>query len=200
MAIPRRVTIPPALSEQELQHIESTVFVDPAPQQCDLLFAFGYSENIDWAEVAALYHRGLAPLVMLTGRHPYEHPEYPIESHAARDILLRENVPPAHILVEDQSTNTYENVRNAKAILRRKRLSPASILYACKTYHSSRCRWLLTKAFREAELHCVHLTTIVDGQAVTKETWRDHQASMDTVYGEYLRVKKYTKKRPEGLL
>ena len=41
------------------------------------------------------------------GQHP------PTEAEAMRALLMDHGVPATHILSEDQSTNTYENIANA---------------------------------------------------------------------------------------
>ncbi len=190
--IPRHIPLPDDLPEEQLQMMEDAVFVDPDPQPADLLFVFGHSLEVIWDNVADLYHQKFAPLILVSGRHPLDWPaDAPIEAHVIRDVLLQNNVPADCILVEDQSTNTWENVVNSKKLLAQKGIRPASILFVTKSYHSGRCRKLLQKHFPGVTLHCAHIPTLHKGIPVTKENWREQKVTRELVAGEYARIKKY---------
>lgn len=63
---------------------------------------------------AALYHRGDVTRIVVCGglgRHP------PSEAEVMRDILRDAGVPEAVIVLEDQSTTTAENLRNARPLV-----------------------------------------------------------------------------------
>ena len=62
-----------------------------------------------------LYHQGLAPKIICTGgvgTNP------PAEAKAAALLALRHGVPAADVLLEDESTSTWENVSNTARICR----------------------------------------------------------------------------------
>lgn len=64
---------------------------------------------------AALWHAGIAPLILPCGgrgRFP------PTEAMAITALLIAAGVPPSAIVIEDRSTTTLENIRFALPILR----------------------------------------------------------------------------------
>lgn len=63
---------------------------------------------------AALYHLGVAPLVVTTGAH---HRNPPGEAVVARGILLAQGVPEAAILIEEKSRDTKGNLLFARGLL-----------------------------------------------------------------------------------
>jgi len=61
-------------------------------------------------------------------------------------------VPPEHILVEDKSTNTGENVRYTRDLLRRKALDPNRFIAVQKPYMERRTYATFRKVWPEKEL------------------------------------------------
>lgn len=82
---------------------------------------------------AALYAQGVAPLLVPCGglgRFP------PTEAEAMRDILLQAGVPDDAIHLDPASTSTYENLINAKAILKPFRV--ANVIIVTDSLHAPR--------------------------------------------------------------
>lgn len=75
----------------------------------DMVLAFGNSRFEPVAKrAAALYHEGLAPVIVSSGgveTHTGQN-----EAMAMRHIMRRAGVPDSAIVVEDRATNTMENV------------------------------------------------------------------------------------------
>lgn len=57
------------------------------------------------------------------------------EAEAIRNYLLQQGVPEGQILPEDQSANTFENLRNAAALIRTRAGDGAKIAFATTNYH-----------------------------------------------------------------
>lgn len=80
-----------------------------------------------------------APLYIVSGAHGRFGPA---EAVVMRDLLLSRGVPPADILVEDQSRDTLQTAVNSWRLLRRR--SDVGGIYVCSsTYHLPRCRMLV---------------------------------------------------------
>jgi uncharacterized SAM-binding protein YcdF (DUF218 family) len=62
----------------------------------------------------------------------------PAEADVMRDLLIESDVPPDMIHCEDQSTSTYENLRNAARILRRHDIRNITIV--TNVYHGPRSK------------------------------------------------------------
>jgi uncharacterized SAM-binding protein YcdF (DUF218 family) len=82
---------------------------------------------------AALWHADQTQIIVPCGglgQHP------PTEADAMRDLLLDANVSPHVIHCDDQSTSTYENLRNASVILND--LSIREVTIVTNGYHGPR--------------------------------------------------------------
>lgn len=90
---------------------------------------------------ARLYQQGLAPVVITTGgvgAHP------PSEARAAADVLLAEGVPSARLVLEERSTSTEENAREAARLVDGRR-----VLIVTDAYHTFRAERVFRRHFDE---------------------------------------------------
>ena len=186
------------LSPEEIEHITQTVFVvSESSQPNDLLFIFGTS-TIDGEvleSVARDHQKGqfLKALVTgLSGRLYYETGK-PLAS-IMRDELIARGVPSDVILVQDRSTNTLEDVAFSLDVLEEHDVSPESIAFLCKAHHSGRCLRTLRRFFPSQTLSPVPYVAEYDGVQISREDWYKHEASRGRVYGEYLRIIKYSRR------
>jgi uncharacterized SAM-binding protein YcdF (DUF218 family) len=109
------------------------------PEVSDLIFVLGSNDLRVADRAAALFHDGLAPLILFsggTGRLTEGWTETEAEQFAARAREL--GVPAEAILIENRSTNTGENIRFSRELLFEKDLSPKSILAVQKPYMERR--------------------------------------------------------------
>ncbi len=83
----------------------------------------------------ALYHSGLAPFIICTGGlGTYA----PAESRAAATLAMRHGVPSHALLLEETSTNTWQNVGNAARLCRAHGFR--SVVVVSDPYHLWRAR------------------------------------------------------------
>lgn len=194
--IPREVVVND-LSPEEIKYITQTVFVASESQPAELLFIYGTSsidsEILD--AVACDYLQGRFPKVLVTGlsgRLYYETGRS--LASIMRDELTARGVPSDAILVQDRSTNTFEDVAFSLDVLDQHNISPESIAFLCKAHHSGRCLRTLRKFFPFQTLSPIIYVAEYDGVKVSKEDWYQHEISKGRVYGEYLRIIKYTER------
>jgi len=196
-SIPREVAVED-LSPEEIEGITQTVFVtsDPHPA-ADLLFIFGTStiDNKILESVARACLQDRFPKVMVTGLSGrlYDETGKPV-AHIMRDELMARGVPSEVILVQDRSTNTLEDVAFSLDALEKQSISPESIAFLCKAHHSGRCLRTLRQFFPSQTLSPIIYAAEYDGVKVSKEDWYQHEGSRGRVYGEYLRIIKYTER------
>ena len=194
--IPREVAVND-LSTEEIQHITQTVFVASESQPVELLFIYGTSsidsEILD--TLACDYLQGRFPKVLVTGLSGrlYYETGRPLAS-IMRDELTARGVPSDVILVQDSSTNTLEDVAFSLDVLEQHNISPESIAFLCKAHHSGRCLRTLRKFFPFQTLSPITYVAEYNGVKVSKEDWYQHEISRGRVYGEYLRIIKYTER------
>ena len=87
---------------------------------------------------AALWHEGIAPLVLCTGGQSEYYPR--TEAAACREILLAAGLPDEAILTEERSRSTEENAIYSKRLLDDLRLS--RLVLVSDSYHMLRAGWL----------------------------------------------------------
>ena len=110
------------------------------PVKSDCILALG-SHDLRVAERAAeLYLQGLAPLVIMSGGLGNFTKEMWSEKEADKfaRIAVELGVPEKDILIENQSTNTGENIVFTKRLLKEKQLNPGSFLVVQKPYMERR--------------------------------------------------------------
>ena len=195
-SIPREVAVED-LSPEEIEHITQTVFVASESQLTDLLFIFGTStiDNEILESVARDCLQGRFSKVLVTGLSGrlYDETGKPV-ARIMRDELIARGVPSDIILVQDRSTNTLEDVVFSLDILEQHSISPESIAFLCKAHHSGRCLRTLRKFFPSQTLSPVTYLAEYDGVKVSKADWYKHPVSRGRVYGEYLRIIKYSRR------
>jgi len=103
---------------------------------------------------AELFLDNWAPLLIFSGGLGAITKGLWTEPEAIRFSRIAESmgVPPEHILVEDKSTNTGENVRYTRDLLRRKVLDPNRFIAVQKPYMERRTYATFRKVWPEKEL------------------------------------------------
>src|SRR6267378_7739671 len=102
------MTVEEAISSEDAARITAYLDVQAPPTEPTAHIVFGTNQPTPAEVVADLYHRGLAPLIILTGgvnRH-----NGIVEAWEHRRILLEHSVPEDVIRSEDRSATTRENV------------------------------------------------------------------------------------------
>lgn len=110
------------------------------PAKADCILALG-SHDLRVADRAAeLYLEGWAPLVIMSGGLGNFTQEMWTEKEADRfaAIAVQKGVPAEAILVENQSTNTGENILFTQKLLQQRELDPHSFIVVQKPYMERR--------------------------------------------------------------
>lgn len=89
---------------------------------------------------AALWHEGLAPLVLCAGGQSEYYPR--AEAAACREILLATGLPDEAILLEERSRSTEENAIYSKRLL--DSLGLTRVTLVSDSYHMLRAGWLFS--------------------------------------------------------
>lgn len=112
-------------------------FIEPKPKKVDAIVVMGaainspelYSRSLKALE---LYEQSLAPVVVLTGGRISD--KDISEAVYAKKVMEKNSKEPINTVLEDSSTNTYENMKNAKKLLPEAK----SIIVVTDSYHSAR--------------------------------------------------------------
>jgi len=120
----------------------------------DLLFVLG-SHDLRVAEHAAdLFHRGLAPRVVLSGGFGVRKasPWAKSEAEMFAEAMRQRGVPESVLLLERRSTNTGENVKFTRELLAERGLTVQSVIAVQKPYMERRTFATICKQWPEVAL------------------------------------------------
>lgn len=113
-------------------------------KQADLILVLG-SHDLRVAEYAAdLFLHDLAPLIMFSGGVSHQEdllePKWGelSESEKFAEVAVKKGVPKDKILIENQSTNTGENIQFSYKLIKDKGLNPKKIILVQKPYMERR--------------------------------------------------------------
>jgi len=163
----------------------------PVPSDC--ILALG-SHDTRVAEAAAqLYLEGLAPLLIFSGGlgnltlGVWDEPE--ADKFAA--IAIKMGVPEKDIIIENQSTNTGENIIFTQQALKERGLAPKTFIVVQKPYMERRSYATFKKRWPEKEF-------VVASPQIPFEEYPTEEISMEDVIhimaGDLQRIKLYPEK------
>ncbi|QOV19187.1 YdcF family protein [Blautia liquoris] len=98
-----------------------------------------------------LKNKGVSPIIIMSGgQGPNE--ALP-ESHAMREYAIDQGIPEHHILIEDKSVNTYQNMLFSKELIesKEKDMSHTHILFSTTNYHVFRAGMYAKKVHLRAQ-------------------------------------------------
>ncbi|MFH0952530.1 MAG: YdcF family protein [Patescibacteria group bacterium] len=182
----------PELSEKDVETIGSIVFASCKPTQSDILFIFG-SSDINTKLIQQLFEDGFAKFIIVNGKlgRAYYETKKTI-AHLTRTKLIEHGIPDEKIIVQDRSTNTLEDAQFSRQLLDDKKIPYGKILFVCKSHHSGRGYRTLKKVFPKSELSCQTYDISSDSFFVRSGDWWQKKIPRERVYGEYLRIQKYS--------
>ncbi|MBK3531308.1 YdcF family protein [Streptomyces sp. MBT67] len=123
------------------------------PRPCDVAVGLG-SHDLGVADTtAALFHDGLAPLIVFTGAtSPTTRSKMPRgEAEHYRERAIELGVPASSILVESRARNTGQNITLTRALLEERRVPVSSALLVSKPYEERRAYATAQKLWPEVE-------------------------------------------------
>jgi uncharacterized SAM-binding protein YcdF (DUF218 family) len=171
-----------------IREISEYLFCQDEPETADLIIVFG-GKRLERAERGAeLYKAGLAPQVLITGGDKRELGV--AESERLKGHMLTLGVPEEAIMVENESVNTFENVRKTVAIVEArfgwKNLK--NVILVSAPHHLRRVKQAIAHYIpREVKITCVPDTRT----DITRDNWWHTPEGQNLVYRELEKVRTY---------
>lgn len=168
------------------EEISQFVFLSEPPVIADLGMVFGAANETDLLRRARhgaeLYRSGYIAKLMVTGGGVLA--EHDPESKRMAAIAREHGVPDDDLIVEDRSSNTFENAQFSAAILQERGLLDkiSSIILISSEWHMRRVLWTARRYF-PANIRFL-CCPVMEG--CTRNTWMHSEACREQVLGEAL--------------
>lgn len=125
---------------RNLEIIWKYMHMNMTPEKADCIIGFGnYNDDIA-LRASELYHQGYAPKILFTGGLGRNTVDLWTQTEAERfaEIAIQAGVPSEDIIIENQSSNTAENILFAKEMLLSRNMKVAKILGVHKPFMERR--------------------------------------------------------------
>ncbi len=182
---------------KHLQVLWDYLQLHQSPRKADVLVDFGcYDDNVA-RRVAQLYREGYGPWVLFTGGLGRNTTGRFTQSEAARfcQVAVNCGVPEEVILLEDQSTNTRENIHFTHALLEVRGIPHQCILGVHKPYMERRIQAAMGVYWPEQTFF------VTSPRMGLEETLADgarqgmgEREIISTIVGDFQRIDLYAKK------
>ena len=182
-----------------LRVITEFIFLEDLPEKADLIIVPGNTWPQPARRAAALYHEGMAPYIVVSGRYSKGQQTfagaacegdrykgaYMTEADFLTDVLIREGVPETAVLQERKAEFTLENARYIRRLLEEKKMTVKKALICCQAFHARRCRMYFEYVFQDTDVEFLMCRAATQG--ISRCSWMESQKGLDTVLGELRR-------------
>lgn len=182
-----------------LRGITEFIFLEDLPEKADLIIVPGNTWPQPARRAAALYHEGMAPYIVVSGRYSKGQQTfagaacegdrykgaYMTEADFLTDVLIREGVPETAVLQERKAEFTLENARYIRKLLEEKKMTVKKALICCQAFHARRCRMYFEYVFQDTDVEFLMCPAVTQG--ISRCSWMESQKGLDTVLGELRR-------------
>jgi uncharacterized SAM-binding protein YcdF (DUF218 family) len=159
------------LTPEQVKEFTQRADIDAPPPEGEpaALVVFGTNQAVPAAIAAGRYHQGLAPLIIVTGgvnRH-----NGIVEGREFARLLAAADVPASAIRVEDQSSDTWQNVEYSLPYLREALGAGLRLTVVSKWYHLRAVYSLKTLLPESVPFWAIGYEPLYAGAVVTRESW-----------------------------
>ena len=186
------------MNDKFLNQITEFIFVEDKPEKSDVIFIPGSGFPQLAEEAAKLYHQGMAPYILPSGRYSilngkfagvqekkelYDG-EYETEWEFLKEVLKKNHVSEEHILREDKATYTYENAIYSRKVTDCLGMKIKKAILCCKPYHARRSLLYYQLLYPETQF----FVCPIQDSDVKRENWYLTEKGIRLVFGEVQRI------------
>ncbi len=178
------------LNREEAERITQFLDLDAEPNHANLAFVFG-ARFLEPAYIAAdLFGHGVVNYVILTGGNNRATGANEANTHLK--VLVREGIPRNQIIIENESTNTLENLIFAlpKIAACIHLESVKAVVAVAKWYH---CRRAIMTLKRYLPKGIRYFTKSYEPSGIARLDWYFNEESTKRVFKEWKCIPKYLK-------
>ena len=186
------------MNDKFLNQITEFIFVEDKPEKSDVIFIPGSGFPQLAEEAAKLYHQGLVPYILPSGRYSvlngkfagvqekkelYDG-EYETEWEYLKEVLKKNHVSEEHILREDKATYTYENAIYSRKVTDCLGMEIKKAILCCKPYHARRSLLYYQLLYPETQF----FVRPIQDSDVKRENWYLTEKGIRLVFGEVQKI------------
>ena len=186
------------MNDKFLNQITEFIFEEDKPEKSDVIFIPGSGFPQLAEEAAKLYHQGMAPYILPSGRYSilkgkfagvqekkelYDG-EYETEWEFLKEVLKKNQVSEEHILREDKATYTYENAIYSRKVTDCLGMKIKKAILCCKPYHARRSLLYYQLLYPETQF----FVCPIQDSDVKRENWYLTEKGIRLVFGEVQRI------------
>ena len=186
------------MNDKFLNQITEFIFVEDKPEKSDVIFIPGSGFPQLAEEAAKLYHQGLVPYILPSGRYSvlngkfagvqekkelYDG-EYETEWEFLKEVLKKNHVSEEHILREDKATYTYENAIYSRKVTDCLGMEIKKAILCCKPYHARRSLLYYQLLYPETQF----FVRPIQDSDVKRENWYLTEKGIRLVFGEVQKI------------
>ena len=186
------------MNDKFLNQITEFIFVEDKPEKSDVIFIPGSGFPQLAEEAAKLYHQGLVPYILPSGRYSvlngkfagvqekkeiYDG-EYETEWEFLKEVLKKNHVSEEHILREDKATYTYENAIYSRKVTDYLGMEIKKAILCCKPYHARRSLLYYQLLYPETQF----FVRPIQDSDVKRENWYLTEKGIRLVFGEVQKI------------
>ncbi len=173
------------------------IFLKDEPQVSDVIFIPGSMCYLLPERAAELYRDGMARYIIPSGKYsvvtntlsrqnPDEkyHGDWSSEAEFFAHVLKENGVPAEAIYTECESTYTYQNALNTKALTDRLGIRVDRAILCCRSYHARRAYTYYSRVFTDTE---IFVCPVEHGDAC-RDNWYKNEVGIKRVAGEIQRI------------
>lgn len=167
------------------------------PEKADCIVGFGnYNDDIA-LRAAELYHQGYAPKVLFTGGLGRNTIDLWKETEADRfaRVAIDAGVPKEDIIIENQATNTKDNILFTKAMFEKLGMKVDSFIGVHKPFMERRIYAAMKVYWPEMEMIITSPQLTLEEYLVNStKTGLTEEKVIDVIVGDFQRIKVYAEK------
>ena len=186
------------MNDKFLNQFTEFIFVEDKPEKSDVIFIPGSGFPQLAEEAAKLYHQGLVPYILPSGRYSvlngkfagvqekkelYDG-EYETEWEFLKEVLKKNHVSEEHILREDKATYTYENAIYSRKVTDCLGMEIKKAILCCKPYHARRSLLYYQLLYPETQF----FVRPIQDSDVKRENWYLTEKGIRLVFGEVQKI------------
>lgn len=195
-------------NEASFEAIGKFIFIDEEPVKADLILIPGAPVKELAEHGAKLWKKGYAPKILVTGKFymTYESLEDEFNKFSASSgdrgdstteaeflakLMILEGVDKNSILLEEESTNTFENAKFSRRIIENdlKDEGIKHIILCCQAFHARRALMTFQSELRDIKITVCPVVT----RGLSIDTWMDDLKGFNLVLSELSKCGEYFK-------